>query len=183
MRALSRRERRLIAMLLLVALVALVQLAIIGPIIGGFSARAERREALRLTYQHNAGTIAGIPRLRRLAERQQGLVDAFTLAAPSSEAGGELLKERLQAAVEKAGGEFRGSEGIVAPRVWAGARVNARLSQPQLVALIAALENARPYLVVSALLVTADEALLVRGPSQLDVQIEATIPLRAAATK
>jgi general secretion pathway protein M len=183
MRTLSARERRLVAILLLIALLALVQLAVIGPIVSGFTSRAERREALLLTYQRNARIIANIPRLRRQAERQRATVGRVTLPAGAAEPGGEMLKERLQHAVEGVGGEFRGAEDVTAPAGWVRASVGTRLTASQLNKLLASLENSQPYLIINSLLVTADEALIAKGPSQLDVQLEATIPLRATATR
>lgn len=183
MRALSLRERRLVAVLLLIAALACIHLLVIHPILSGFAARAEKREALMLAYQRNARIIAGVPRLRREAERQQATLARFTLAAPNAESGGELLKERLQHAVEAAGGEFRGAEDKTAPSGWVRASAGTRLNAGQLAQLLVSLENGQPYLVINSLLVTADEALITRGPSQLDVQIEATLPLRAAAAR
>ncbi|MFK9781021.1 hypothetical protein ACJEM9_24915, partial [Escherichia coli] len=68
MRALSPREARLVAVLILIALIALVQGLVIGPIISGFAARSAERADLTLRYAANDRMIAAIPRLRRQAQ-------------------------------------------------------------------------------------------------------------------
>lgn len=183
MRALSAREQRLVALLLLVVAAALVQLVVIGPIVSGFTSRAERRAMLQLRYQANQRVIGAIPRLRREAERQRAATDRFTLRAADAGTADEALRERLQHAVEAAGGEFRGSESIAVTPGWAGARLTARLSAPQTMALIAMLENQTPYLIARALVVSADDALVTGHASPLDVQLEVSVPLRLARAR
>lgn len=70
MRTLSPRERKLIAVLILVAAVALVLAGVIGPIVSGFSERAARRDALIQTFHANEQRIASLGALQAEAERQ-----------------------------------------------------------------------------------------------------------------
>ena len=183
MRPISSRERKLVAIGLLVALIAAVQLGIVAPILDGFAARAARREELLLRYQHNERTIASIARLRRKAERQGAELGRFTLSAATAELAGELLKERLQRTIESAGGEFRSSDEVTAPTGWIRARADCELTLDQMTRLLRQLQNEPPYLVVESLTVSADKALLSGQPGPMDVRIEAAIPYRPAASR
>lgn len=183
MRPVSARERRLVALLLLVALVALVWLCLIAPILDGFSARAARREELALLAVHNQRTIAAIPRLRRGAEAQAAAVRNFVADARTAEAGREQLKERLQRAIERTGGEFRDVADAEGQPGWARARVSARLTLPQLTATLAILQDSPPWLVIETLSVGANDALVTGTSSAMDIDIEASLPLRPAAAR
>ncbi|WCM28035.1 type II secretion system protein GspM [Sphingomonas sp. QA11] len=171
------------ALLILTALVALVHLAIVSPIVGGFATRTERREALTLRYAHNLRTIGSIPRLRRRAEQQRDSIGAFVIEARNVEAGREVLKERLQHTIEHAGGEFReGGDGEGQPG-WARARASARMTLPQLTATLDQLQNSSPWLVIETLSVAANDALVTGQSSTMDVQIEVSVPLRPATVR
>lgn len=183
MRPTSPRERRLIALLILTGAVAAIYSLIVAPVLDGFRARAMRRDALMLSYLHDMRTIAAIPRLRRQAELQKQAAEPYRIDVRTVEAGREWLKDRLQTAVERAGGTFReGGDGEGRPD-WARARVSARLTLPQLIGTLARLQNDPPWLVVEFVTVTANDALVTGRPSQMDVDIEVSIPLRLAAAR
>src|SRR5204862_311741 len=95
---------------------------IVAPIVAGFQARAERLDRLALTYAHNVRTIATIPRLRRQAEAARAATASFVAGVPNVDAGREWLKERLQGAVEGAGGTFREGGDAEGRPGWARAR-------------------------------------------------------------
>lgn len=182
-RAVSRRERRLVAVLILTAVVAAAYGLLVGPLLQGFAAREARRAQLALLFAHNQRTIATIPALRRQAERQRDAIARFAAAASTVEAGRELLKSRLQGAVEHVGGEVReGGDGEGRPG-WARARVAARLTLPQLRALLDLLEAEPPWLVIETLGVRAPETPASGDPSVLDIDLEASIPLRPAIAR
>lgn len=183
MRPLSPRESRLVAVLILVAVVALAQFAVIAPIMHGFADRAEQRRELRARYAANDRMIAAIPRLRRQAETRNALLRHYTLAAPDPGAAAEMLRDRLQSAVTAIGGDPRGGEDIPAPPGTVAARVNARLASPQLTALLVTLQNARPAITVTAMAISADDALVSGQSTTLDVQLEASIPFRPALAR
>ncbi len=181
MRPTSTRERRLVALLALIAVLAVLWFALVSPIINGFSARAERRDQLSLRYAHNLRTIGSIPRLRRNAEEQRAAIRAFMVSAGNVEDGREWLKGRLQQAIEQAGGEFREARDSEAQPGWARARASARMTLPQLTAVLGRLQNDPPWLVVENLSVSANDVLVTGESSSMDVQVEASIPLRSAA--
>lgn len=181
-RAISPRERRLIALLILVALLAGAYLLGIAPILDGFAARAERREQLALRHAHNLRTIATIPRLRRQAERQRSAAADFAVEARTVEQGREWLKARLSRAIEAAGGVARGGTDAEGRPGWARARMTTALNPAQVAELLGRLEREPPWLVVEALTLTAGESPTGQ-PTAMDVEVEASIPLRTAAAR
>ncbi|TGX48708.1 hypothetical protein E5A73_20600 [Sphingomonas gei] len=183
MRPTSARERRLIALLILTALVAALYFLVVAPIVAGFESRADRLDRLALTYTRNLRTIAAIPRLRRHAESQRAAAASFAAAVPNAEAGREWLRDRLQRAVEGAGGEFREGDDVEASPGWVRASAEARMTLTQLIAALAHLQNQPPWLIVETVSVTGGNAIAPGQSPVLEVEIEATIPLRPAAAR
>lgn len=176
MRPLSPRERKLIALLILVLAVSLVLTVVIGPLVSGFAERAARREALVQTFQANERRIASLAALQAEAERQVGEMRARFIAAPDAEEAGETLRERIETIALTIGGDVKASEAIPAEQGWARAAIDARLSHAQLAVLLARLDAARPALAVDGLTVIADDALTNSRSDLLDVRLEATAP-------
>ena len=181
MRQLSRRESRLIALLILIATIALVYFVLAVPVISSFSASAEKRKELALHYAANKRIIDSIPRLRVTAQEHNRMASDYILTAADAGNAGEILRQRLQTAVLAIGGEFRGAEDIAAPPHAAATRFTARMSWPQLLSLLASLQNSRPFLTLSSLTVSANDALVTGRATTLDVQLEASIPFHPAA--
>jgi hypothetical protein len=181
--ALSRRQAQVAAVLILLALLALIYAIIIGPLVSGFYERAAQRKQLALQYSANDRNIAGIPRLRRMAEAHEQLLGDFVLTAPDAATAGEALRQRLQTGIIGTGGEFRGGEDIPAAAGQAATRITARISSNQLNLLLAGVQNSKPFLTITALVIGADEALVTGQASTLDVQIEASIPYRPATKR
>jgi hypothetical protein len=179
----SPRERRLVALLVLVAMIALADLAVIAPIADGFADRARQREDLQARYYANDRIIAAIPRLRRQAEAQNKLLDHFALAAPDAGTASDMLREKLQAAVTAAGGDFRGGEDMPPLPGSVATRVSARLSSAQLFTLLAQVQNAHPLITITALGVGADDALVTGQAATLDVRLEASVPYHPAPAR
>lgn len=179
----SRREARLVALLILVAVVAVVYLAIVAPIVGGVVDRAEQRQALLERYAANGRIIAAIPRQRRLAEGRNRIAADYMLTAPDGATAGELLRARLQSQVLAAGGDFLSGEDMAAPARTAAVRVSMRTDWPQLLKALASIENSLPYVTISSLAIGADDALVTGRATKLDVQLEATIPFKPAAAR
>jgi hypothetical protein len=181
-RTLSPRQSQAAALLIALALLAFIALVIVGPLISGFYERAAQRKQLALQYSANERNIAAIPRLRRMAQAHEQLLGDFVLNAPDAASAGEALRQRLQTAIIALGGDFRGGEDIPAPAPGqAGTRITARITSSQLNLLLASIQNSKPYLTITALVIGADEALVTGQASALDVQIEASIPYRPAA--
>ncbi len=179
--SLSQRERRLVAVLILLALLALLVRGIVLPIADGFAVRAADRARLEFDYARNARLIGSAPRLARLAERQKRDLAAFVMTAPSISVAGDALQERLQAVVEAAGGEFRAGETLVRDADQVAVRIEARLTQAQLLECLAALQNSPPWLAIDAIGVSATSALTSSTPGPMDVRIDVSVPFLAGA--
>jgi len=178
MRAMTPRESRLVAVLILVVLVALAMLAIVYPILNGSSERAAERQRLALQYQLNQRLIASIPRLRRAAEQQRATLSRFTISGVPANVAAEQLQERAGNAVEGAGGEIRSVENAVE-----GDHVRVRIASsetlPQLVEIMKKIQDGQPYATIDTLTVTADQALISGKPDVMDVTFDVSIPYLA----
>lgn len=174
MNGLSDRERRLIAILILVAVIAFGWLVVLSPIISGFETRAAERERLALVQASNQRLIDNIARLRRQAEAQKADSPRFHIIAPTPEAAAEALKDRVSALVTAGGGEVRALQDIEAGEGRIELRIEARLGEGELVALLERLRNAEPLLIVTALSVAAPGANPSAASSSpdLDVRID-----------
>jgi type II secretory pathway component PulM len=175
MTGLSDRERRLIALLILVAVIAAGWLAVLSPIIGGFQGRAAERERLALVQASNQRLIDNIARLRRQAEAQKADSARFHIIAATPEAAAEALKDRLSALLSAGGGEVRAMQDIEAGEGRVELRIEARVSEGALVPLLERLHNAEPLLIVTALSIAApgaDPAAQSSQTRQLDVRID-----------
>lgn len=176
MRPLTSRERKLIAVLILVLAVSLVLTIVIGPGVSGFTERAARRAALVQTFHANERRIGSLNALQAEAERQPGQMRALLLAAPDADEAGEALRERIEIAAQDAGGDIKASEAVPAEQGWARAAIDARMSHAQLATLLARLNALKPALAVDSLTVIADDALTNTRSDLLDVRLEATAP-------
>jgi hypothetical protein len=189
MRALSARESRLLAVLLLVAAVALVDVVVVQPLLDGFTARAQQRQMLLARYAANDRLIGAIPRLAREAAQRDRLLAGYALSASDAGTAADALRDRLQAAATSAGGDFHGAEDIGQPPAPGGStgavaiRATLRLSAAQLTKFLETLENARPFVTITALAVRADDTLVTGQATTLDVTLEAAIPYRPASTR
>ena len=108
MKPLNPRERKLVAIAILVALLAVVWAGAIAPLADGISARADRRQELLQVYAANDRLIGNIGHLRRVAEQQAGAQAPFVLGAADLDSANEALKERLSTTATALGGEALG---------------------------------------------------------------------------
>lgn len=183
MRPMSPRESRLVAVLVLVAVLALVEAAVVQPIVDGFATRAQTRRDLATQYLANDRVIAAIPRLARAARAAQAHAADDALPAPDAATAGEALRARMEAAIAAAGGDMRGGDDVPAPAGSVAIRIAARLSGEQLGAALARLQNAAPYPIITGVEVSAGDALVTGHAATMDVSIDAQIPWRPAPAR
>lgn len=176
MRPLTPRERKLVALLMLVLAVSLVLTIVIGPITAGFTDRAARREALVQTFHANELRIGSLNALQAEAERQVGEVRTLFIAAHDAEEAGEALRARIEIAAQEIGGDVRTSEAVPTEEGWARAAIDVRMSHAQLAALLTRLNAMKPALAVETMTVIADDALTNTKSDLLNVRLEATAP-------
>lgn len=189
------RRGPLLALALLLALIGLVVGAIIMPLAAHHRAGIERREQLAATIFANRARIAALPALtRELADESRALGPLLLPRSPEATASAdqaEQVRALLETAAQASGAIVISSQsdednGITAtdspgtdPGRWAKATLEARLTRPQLVALLARLDSSRPLLAIDALTIAPHSS---PSPSELiDVRIEASALAAALA--
>ena len=176
MRPLNARERRLVALALLVALLAVVWLGVVSPAAHGFSARAAERERLLDEIARSQRLIDQASFWRAQASRQRADAALFAITAPSPEAAVEAVRERITSAVVGQGGTIRtireqpGALGLV--RV----RVDLEAGLTQLMGSLKLIESQKPYVLIEKLSIAADQAATDGRLSPMDVSIDLAAP-------
>jgi general secretion pathway protein M len=182
MNGLTARERRLVAVAILLALLAAAWIAVVSPLLASFAARETERQGLLADYQRDQRLIAAIPGLRAQAEAQKRTAAAFALVAPSQLQAQEALRDRITAAVTAAGAGAPTVQDVQAdlPLGWIGARAEAQLTRSQLNESLRVLENEEPYVVVDYISIDAEQAFRTGRAGLLDVRFELSVPFRLA---
>lgn len=184
MKPLNPRERRILAIGILVGVIGLLWLVVINPIVQGFVSRAHQREELRETYVRDQRMLAGIPVWRRQAEQQRASAARFAYAAPTDALASDLLKERIARVVNGQGGVLKAAQEIPADNAngWVAVRGELQLNMNQLYETLKRLENEDPYVSIDYVSVVADEAFKTGHLAPMDVRIEVSAQFRAART-
>ncbi len=184
MRPLTPRERRLVAVGLLVAAVALVYFVVISPLVGGFLDRNAERHRLIDDFKRDQRIMASIPMYRQAAEAQRRTMARFMLFAPSEQLAVEALKERMARLAVDEGFQITAMQDLEADAPTGEARVRAdmQLTLTQLNESLRRLETEGPY-VVEYLSVSADRALATGRSSRLVVRLEVGAPWRALRSR
>jgi hypothetical protein len=174
MRALTQRERRLVALAILIGLIAAVWLAVVSPILSGFSARAEERRELLARYERNQRTIGAISAYRARADAQRRAAPRYAFVAATPLLATDLLRDRVSRTVGQVGGRLNAVEDLqaTAPPGWIRVRADLQLTLEQLVQLLRRLQNEEPYLIVEYTSASANEAYKTRRLSPMDVRLE-----------
>ena len=174
------RERRLVAILIVVAAIAVLWLGVLSPIIGGFIDRADERQSLLTLYAHNQRVLAGVPVWREQAEEQRATAAKFELTAPTEALAAEALKSRLTKLSDDVGGTVQSIQDVQedVPAGWIRVRADLQLTDGQLYKCLARLESEEPYVVVEHLSVSADRALETGHMGPMAVRIEISAPVR-----
>ena len=182
MRPLAQRERRLIALGVLLALVAVVVLGVIVPVFGGMAARALERGDLVATYQRNQRVLAGIPVWRAQAVEQKSTASKFGIIAPTQALAAEMLKQRINRMTNEEGGSVQTVSEVQGdtPEGWVKVRADLQLTMAQLYKSLARLESEAPYVVVGYLSVAADRAQKSGHAAPMDVRIEVSSPVKVS---
>jgi Tfp pilus assembly protein PilO len=182
MRPLAQRERRLVALGVLLALVAVVVLGVIVPVFGGMAARALERGDLVATYQRNQRVLAGIPVWRAQAVEQKSTASKFAIIAPTQALAAEMLKQRINRMANEEGGSVQTVSEVQGdtPEGWVKVRADLQLTMAQLYKSLARLESEAPYVVVGYLSVAADRAQKSGHAAPMDVRIEVSSPVKVS---
>lgn len=179
MTRLSLRERRLVAIAILVALVAAVVRGLIMPIVDGFATRDADRAALLATWAADERAVVQIASVRRAAEAQRRDAARFRLAGDTALLAADRFKERIGTAITATGGELRSIEDVAARPGMIRVRTDTRLTTGQLVTLLTGLQRGEPLLIVETLNLAADQALQTGRAGPMDVRLEISAPYPA----
>ena len=180
MRALLPRERKLVAIGLLVVVFAVLWLGVLSPLVSGFVERADERESLLMLYARNQRVLAGIPVWRAQAEEQRATASKFELTAPTEPLAAEALKSRLSKLTDDVGGTVEAVQDVQedVPTGWIRVRADLQLTDGQLYKCLARLESEEPYVVVEYLSIAADRAFTTGHLGPMGVRIEVSAPVR-----
>jgi hypothetical protein len=181
MRTLSARERKLIAIAILLAASVMLWFAAIAPVLRGFTDRVEQRAQLRSDYQRNTRLINAIPALRRRVEKQKSVQAQFVLTAPTATLARDKLRERLRRDFAAAGGEVSAVQDLPAQPGQVSAWVQGRMTLQRLQQLLVSINDTPPYLITESLRVSADRALETGHLDIMDIRLEVSIPISPAA--
>jgi hypothetical protein len=179
MNTLTARERKIVAIGILVGLIALIWFALISPIASSFAERSAERERLSARFAGNERLIASIPRLRNRIENRAADFKNFRTEGEDFAAVTEALKERLGGQIAASGGELRAMQEVSDEPGWVRAWVEARMTLPQLIGTLEKIQNQPPYLAVNSLTISADRALQSGKLDLMDIRIEASSPASA----
>lgn len=182
MNRLSPRERKLVAIGLLVLALAIAWFALISPVADGFVQRAQERRNLLATYQRNQRLLDAMPVWRAQAEAQKRGAAGYAIVAPSQAQGQDQLNQRIAAALTFDGAPPPTAQDLQAdvPAGWIGARADAQLTLPQLVAGLRRLESEVPYVVVERLSISGEQAFHTGRAGPLDIRLEVSAAFRPA---
>ena len=174
MRTPTPRERRLIAVGILVLVIAVAWLAIARPLIDGFVDRAAERRRLTHLQQVDARLIASLPALQAAADAQRAASPRFALAAASESAASDALKARLRSLAAAEGFTLSAVEDLEAdaPAGEVRLRADMTLTLTQLYETVRRLQSEDAYVVVDYVSVTADRSLAAGRLAPLDVRLE-----------
>ena len=180
MKPLQPRERKIVAIGILVAILAVLWFALIDPIVVGFIGRAEERSELTATYQRNERVLAGIATWRAEADEQKATERQYAIVAPTRALAVENLKQRLNRMAESQGAVVQTISELPAeaPEGWVRVRVDLQLTMSQLYKSLNRLENEAPYVVVGYVSVVADRATQTGHLATMDVRLEVSAPVR-----
>ncbi len=173
---LTQRERRLIALAILIGLFAGLYLFLISPILTGFVERETERAALVSSYSRNERIIASMRHWRREAERQKQTMNRYALIATSRTEAIEMIREQIIHQFVKIGGEVRAFQEVEAPTGWVRARLDVKLDMPEIEQGLRNLQNQIPYAIVQSITVSGGSAAVATPSQNLDVKIEISAP-------
>ncbi len=170
------RERKLVAVGILVLLIAAVWLGVVRPIVGGFHARADERDRLVREQTRGERILAQLPYWRARDAALRVDAPAFALPIRQPALAGEAAVELVSTAVTRTGGEVRAIREQSAADGLAKIHADLRLNLTQLTGLLKLLEDQRPFAIVQTLTIAADPATSAGRLSTLDVGIDLAIP-------
>ncbi len=182
MNGLALRERRLIALALLLALVATAWLGIVRPLIAGFADRADQRAVALDDYARNARIIHSYRRLRAEALAQARSAPELEIIAVSPAMATEAARDRLGRDLAASGASVHAVREQASGAETVRLRADFQISLAGLNTLLRRVHDQAPSGVVDSLSVAAD-SLAANGaavrPSLLEVRLDVSFAYAA----
>lgn len=168
----SPRERRFVAVGILIALMLLGVFGVFVPIADGFSDRADAREQLADDLERGDRLLASRAFWLAAAARQRTDRNRYAIIAPNAGAASELATERATAVIHSTGGEVRtvGERPPTSDTI--RLRIDARLSLTQLVAALRIFTSGTFTPVVEAVSIDAGQGSGAGRLAPMEVRID-----------
>lgn len=185
MRPLAPRERRLVAVGLLVGAAAGLWLGLLSPVIAGFEARAGRRAEQLARYQANQRLLDSLTTLRVEAMEQRRTAALYQITAPTEALAVDALRQRVASLLAADGGTVGAVQpvSVDVPAGWVSVRADGQVNLTQLTAAIRKLENEPPYVVVEYISLGADRAAASGHAAPLDLRLQVSALFHPAAAR
>jgi hypothetical protein len=176
MTTLTLRERRLIALALLLFVIAVFLLGILMPILDGFKSRRDLRGQYYSQMERNDRSINNLSTWRRQANVQKQEAARFALIAPSRSNALEKFREEMLQFFVKNGATVRSAQDVPSGDGWLKLRIDSQMSLTQLVDCLKRLQQSERASVVDAITISADRAFTNGRLSPMDIRLEISIP-------
>lgn len=177
------REQRLIAVLILVAVLAIAWLGIVQPLVEGFAERREARALLLAQHRRNQQVAASLPLLRAAARRQRADAPRFALPARNGAEAIERLRDLVRAAAKRNAVVMRMSQSGADRPGWAMLRVNGVMELGHFARFVADVQNGQPIMLITSTSIAANAAFQTGTAGPMEVQLEISAPYDAAAIR
>jgi hypothetical protein len=182
MNGLSLRERRLVALALLMAVVAAVWLGVVQPIAAGFAERAGERADAVDAYLRGLRTLRAYPRLKAQAQMQRATAGGWSYVAASPAAAADAARDRQGRLVAAGGGTMRAIRTETASGGTARLQADLQAPLPGLVQLLRALHDGAPPAVVETLSLAASDPAGGAHGAPLQARVDVAFPYAAPLT-
>ncbi len=166
------RNGRALAAGLAVLTLLVLWIGILDPIFGWYGARADRLEELNARAVRERALIDMLPILKKEAAEASNTPTRAVLAGNTDAIAGAALQEQVQSMATTANAQLTSIETLPAEQVGAYRRIGVRLEMnaplPVLVALLKAVEEAQPSMLVDDIHLTATPAIPANTQAPLD---------------
>lgn len=172
MKAMNARERKILAVGILVAVVLLLYALVVAPIVDGFSARSDARAQLALTYTQNERLIGATPVWRQRAGSQQKDQANFAIVAASPDAALDTIRNRVRKTFAGVGNVVSSVQALESNPGWVRAQIDGQVGLTSLTQGLRRLQTETPYLVVESVSIAAEEAANTGNIGVMNVRLE-----------
>lgn len=172
MKAMNARERKLLAVGILIAVVLLLFALVVAPIAGGFSTRADEQAQLALTYTQNERLIGATPVWRQRANAQRTDQASYAIVAASPDAALDAIRQRARKTFAGVGNVISSVQALESDAGWVRAQIDGQVGLTSLTQGLRRLQTETPYLVVESVSIAADEAANTGNIGLMNVRLE-----------